>query len=112
MRNLLKALPELISAALLLALWVEPRRFDIGWFRSGVLTLLLEFFVINASGFMAVLMYDPHTQAAKRSLQVAGLGAFYLVAGDPAARGPGDRVITDDWTRQPDPLPDSGTVAR
>ena len=79
MKNLLKALPELISAALLLALWVEPRRFDISWFRSGVLTLLLEFFVIHASGFMAVLMYDPGTPAMKRSLQVAGLGAFYLV---------------------------------
>ena len=79
MAYILKALPELLSAALLLALWVEPQRFDIGWFRSGVLTLLLEFFVIHASGFMAVLMYAPGTPAARRSLLVAGLGAFYLV---------------------------------
>jgi len=79
MAYILKALPELFSAALLLALWVEPQRFDIAWFRSGVLALLLEFFVIHASGFMAVLMYDPGTPAGKRSLQVAGLGAFCLV---------------------------------
>src|SRR4029077_4013858 len=46
---LLKALPELISAGILYALWAEPLRFGAEWFRSGVLTLLLEFFVIHAS---------------------------------------------------------------
>lgn len=76
---LLKALPELISAAILFALWAEPQRFGVEWFKSGVLALLLEFFVIHASGFMAVLMYDPETPKAKRSLQIAGLGAFYLL---------------------------------
>jgi hypothetical protein len=76
---LLKALPELISAALLAALWLEPLRFGLDWFRSGVLALMLEFFVIHASGFMAVLMYDPETPKAKRSLQIGGLGAFYLL---------------------------------
>jgi hypothetical protein len=75
----LKAFPELLSAAILLALWIEPLRFGTGWFRSGVLTLLLEFFVIHASGFMAVLMYDPETPRARRALQVGGLGAGYLV---------------------------------
>ena len=75
----LKALPELASAALLLGLWIEPQRVGVEWFRSGVFTLILEFFVINASGFMAVLMYDPETPARKRALQVAGLGAGYLV---------------------------------
>jgi hypothetical protein len=75
----LKAFPELLSAAILLALWVEPLRFGTDWFRSGVLTLLLEFFVIHASGFMAVLMYDPDTPRATRALQVGGLGAGYLV---------------------------------
>jgi len=75
----LKALPELVSAALLYALWAEPLRFGLDWFRSGVLTLLLEFFVIHASGFMAVLMYDPETPRGTRALQVSGLGAFYLL---------------------------------
>ena len=44
-----------------------------------MLTLLLEFFVLNASGFLAFMMYDPETSARKRSLQVAALGAGYLV---------------------------------
>jgi hypothetical protein len=76
---LLKALPDLVSAALLYVLWLEPQRFGMDWFRSGVLTLLLEFFVIHAGGFMAVLMYDPRTPARTRMLQVAGLGAGYLL---------------------------------
>src|SRR5262249_23019188 len=72
-------LPELATAALLAALWVEPLRFGIEWFRAGVLTLLLEFFVVHASGFMAVLMYDPRTSRRARTLQVAGLSLFYLL---------------------------------
>src|SRR5690242_16298590 len=54
-------------------------RFGIEWFRGGVLALLLEFFVIHAGGFMAVVMYDPGTAPRTRTLQVAGLGAFYLL---------------------------------
>jgi hypothetical protein len=79
MRHALKAFPELLSAGLLFFLWAEPQRFGIEWFRSGVLVMLLEFFVIHASGFMAVLMYDPETAAAKRGIQVAALAVFYLV---------------------------------
>ena len=40
---------------------------------------MLEFFVIHASGFMAVLMYDPETARGTRSLQVGGIGAGYLL---------------------------------
>ena len=76
---LLKAIPELVSAAILFAIWYEPLRFGADWFKSAVLTLLLEFFVIHAGGFMAVLMHDPGTPRGKRALQVAGLGAFYLL---------------------------------
>ena len=75
----LKAVPELATAGLLFALWAEPQRFSIEWFRSGVLTLLLEFFVIHAGGFMGVLLYDPESSRRKRSLQLAGLGAGYLL---------------------------------
>jgi hypothetical protein len=76
---LLKALPELISAAILLDLWLHPLRFGTEWFRAGVLTLLLEFFVIHSSGFMAVLLYDPEKPKRKRALQVGGLAAGYLL---------------------------------
>src|SRR5262245_62146124 len=79
MIHLLKAFPELISAGLFYALWAEPLRFGIDWFRSGVFALLLEFFVIHAGGFMAVLVYDPETSRMARSLQIAALSLFYLL---------------------------------
>ena len=77
--HMLKAIPELVSAGLLFALWAEPLRFGADWFKSGVLALMLEFFVIHASGFMAVLMYDPETSRTARSLQIGGLSLFYLL---------------------------------
>lgn len=73
-----RALPELANAAFLVFLWYAPDTLDLAWFRAGVLSLLLEFFVIHASGFMAVLMHDPDTSARTRMLQVGGLGLGYL----------------------------------
>jgi hypothetical protein len=78
-RQALKAIPELISASVLLALWLAPTRLGLAWFRAGALTLLLEFFVIRASGFMAVMMHDPDTPAPKRALQVGAIGVGYLL---------------------------------
>lgn len=77
--SVLKALPELISAGILYMLWIEPQRFGAEWFKSGVLTMLLEFFVVHATGFMSVLMYDPETSKAKRSLQIGGLSVLYFL---------------------------------
>ena len=79
MAAVLKAFPELISATLLLALWIEPQRFGIEWFRSGVLALMLEFFVIHAGGFMAVTVTDPEASPRLRALRLAGWTAGYLL---------------------------------
>lgn len=76
--GLLKALPELISAAILAGLWIEPQRFDISWFRSGVFALLLEFFAIHAGGFMAVTVTDPEATRRARTLRLLGWTAGYL----------------------------------
>ena len=75
-----KALPELISAAVLAALWIEPQRFDIAWFRAGVFALLLEFFAIHAGGFMAVTVTDP--DATKRDRGHAIVSWALSVAAD------------------------------
>lgn len=73
-----KALPELISAAVLAALWIEPQRFDISWFRAGALALLLEFFAIHAGGFMAITVTDPEVTKRTRTLRLLGWTAGYL----------------------------------
>ena len=54
-------------------------RFGTEWFRGAVFTLLLEFFVLNSGGFLAVLMYDPETRPRTRMLQISGLGVFYFL---------------------------------
>jgi len=77
--SILKAFPDLLSAALLLALWAEPQRFGIQWFRSGVLALMLEFFVIHAGGFMAVTVQDPEATPRARMLRLAGWSTGYLL---------------------------------
>jgi hypothetical protein len=76
---LLRAFPDWLSAGLLFALWNEPERFGMDWFRSGVFTLLLEFFVIHAGGFMAVTVMDPAASPGTRSLRLAGWSAGYLL---------------------------------
>jgi hypothetical protein len=77
--HLLKALPELLTAALLFAVWKDPLYFGAEWVRAGVMTLLLEFFVIHSGGFMAVLMFASDTSKRTRTLQLLGLSAFYLL---------------------------------
>jgi len=78
MAHLGKAIPELISAAILAALWIEPQRFNVSWFRSGVFALLLEFFAIHAGGFMAVTVTDPEATRRQRTLRMLGWTAGYL----------------------------------
>ena len=75
----LKAVPELATAWFLYSIWLEPLRFGDGWLKVGVMTLLLEFFVVHSAGFMAVVMYDPETSRKKRALQVLGLSLFYIL---------------------------------
>jgi hypothetical protein len=76
--HLAKALPELISAAVLAALWIEPQRFEVSWFRAAVFALLLEFFAIHAGGFMAITVTDPEATRRQRTLRLVGWTAGYL----------------------------------
>ena len=78
LRNLAKALPDLITAGLLLAVWIEPLRFGVEWFRAASFTMLLEFFVIHAGGFMAVTVTDPEATSRQRLTRLGGWSAGYL----------------------------------
>ena len=76
---LLKALPELISAAIMFGLWYAPLHFGIDWFRAGVLALLLEFFAVHAGGFMMVAVNASDVTKKQRTLWLLGLAVFYLL---------------------------------
>jgi hypothetical protein len=74
--HLLKALPELSSAAVVCQ--AELERFGIEWVRAGVLALMLEFVVIHAGGFMAMTVMDPEASPGTRTLRLLGWTAGYL----------------------------------
>jgi len=78
MTALLRAVPDLLSAALLYAVWIEPQRYGIEAFRAASLALMLEFFVIHAGGFMAVTVTDPSATPGRRTLRLAGWSVGYL----------------------------------
>jgi hypothetical protein len=87
LRNLPKAVPDLISAWLIYLVWVDPAAFGGGWFRPAVFTLLLEFFVLHAGGFMAVTVFDPQASRRKRLLRLGGWTAGYLLFISAFAKG-------------------------
>ncbi|MBL6750704.1 MAG: hypothetical protein ISP90_09280 [Nevskia sp.] len=73
----LAALPDLLTAAGMLLVWLRPDLVGADWVARGVTTMLLEFFVVHASGFFAVVMYSDVSRL-KRSLALGGLAAIYL----------------------------------
>ena len=77
--NLAKALPDLATAAMLYAVWENAAAYDIEWVRAAIFTLLLEFFVLHAGGFMAVTVFDPQATRRVRMLRLAGWSAGYLL---------------------------------
>jgi hypothetical protein len=75
---LFAAVPDLLTAAGFLLVWLRADPAHAHWVMTGVITMLLEFFVVNASGFYAVVMYGEDTRG-RRSLYLAGLAALYLL---------------------------------
>jgi hypothetical protein len=75
---LLAAIPDLLTAAGFLLVWTRTDLAGPQWVATGMTTMLLEFFVVHASGFYAVVMYgeDPR---GRRVLYLAGLASLYLL---------------------------------
>jgi len=75
---LLAAIPDLLTAAGFLLVWMRTDLAGPQWVATGMTTMLLEFFVVHASGFYAVVMYgdDPR---GRRVLHLAGLACLYLL---------------------------------
>lgn len=75
---LFAAVPDLLTAAGFLLVWLRVDLAHAHWVMTGVITMLLEFFVVHASGFYAVVMYGEDTRG-RRTLYLAGLAALYLL---------------------------------
>ena len=77
LRGVGAGLPDLVSAGLLYVAWSEPQRFGYDWFRAAAFTMLLEFFVIHAGGFMAATVVDPEASTRTRLLRLLGWTTGY-----------------------------------
>jgi hypothetical protein len=75
---LLAAIPDLLTAAAFWLVWTQTEQFGPKWVATGVTTMLLEFFVVHASGFFTVIMVDDSPRT-KRVQYLAGLASLYLL---------------------------------
>lgn len=74
----LAAIPDFLTAAGLVLIWLRPDLPPGPWVAAGMLTLLMEFFVVHAGGFYMVIAMGKASKA-QRTRQLSGLAAFYLV---------------------------------
>lgn len=75
--RLLAAAPDAVVAAGFLVVWFAPFAFGPRSVSNAMLTMLVEFIVMHASGFLGPLVLDGTLATRKRFLAIAGFGAFY-----------------------------------
>lgn len=72
------ALPDGITAAGFAFVWLFPFALDDLSVKTALLVMLLEFFLIHATGFFTAIGGSPKVPRAWRMLAMAGLTLFYL----------------------------------
>lgn len=73
------ALPDGITAAMFLAVWVSPFVFGALSVKTAMLTMLVEFFLIHATGFFTAIANQPRSDRGLRIGGVIGLSVFYVL---------------------------------
>lgn len=74
------ALPDALTAAMFLAVWVNPFVFGALSVKTAMLTMLVEFFLIHATGFFTALVHQPDMMArGPRWAAIAALSLFYVL---------------------------------
>lgn len=78
-RRLLGALPDVITGAACLIVWVSPFAFGQGAVKTVVLMMLMEFLLVHGTGFFTVIAFADDLSRGKRLLAMLGLLAFYAL---------------------------------
>lgn len=73
------ALPDLCTALAFVLVWASPLRFGLFSVKTAMLTMLLEFFLIHATGFFTAFVNTPNTSRLRRIGGLLGLSSFYLL---------------------------------
>jgi hypothetical protein len=72
-------LPDAMSCAFFLAVWSNPTWLGPLSVKTAMLTMLLEFFLVHATGFFTVFANDRRGSKWKRIGAMAGLSSFYVL---------------------------------
>lgn len=75
----LPLLPDALTCAFFLIVWWNPLVFGPLSVRTAMLTMLLEFFLVHATGFFTVFANDQRGSKWKRIGAMAGLSSFYVL---------------------------------
>ena len=71
------ALPDAVVAATFLVIWFSPFAFGPRGVRNAMLTMLIEFIVVHASGFLGAVAFAPAVARAKKVAGLLGFALFY-----------------------------------
>lgn len=71
------ALPDAISAAFFLVVWLMPLRFGADMVSTAMLVMLIEFITVHASGMLGGVVLDPSQNRGKRLRTLLALSAMY-----------------------------------
>lgn len=73
------ALPDLCTALAFVVVWAAPLRFGLLSVKTAMLTMLVEFFLIHATGFFTAFANAPGSSRLKRIGSLLGLSTFYVL---------------------------------
>ena len=71
-------LPDLLTTAFFLVVWARPLAFGALSVKTAMLTMLLEFFLVHATGFFAAFANAPETSRLRRIGSLVVLSLFYF----------------------------------
>lgn len=77
--RLVAALPDAVVSVSFLVVWLSPFAFGERTVRNAMLTMLVEFLVMHASGFLGPFVLDGALATSKRLAAIAGFGLFYAI---------------------------------
>jgi hypothetical protein len=77
--NAWAALPDAITAAMFALVWASPLAFGGLSVKTAMLTMLLEFFLVHATGFFTAFANTPRASKGKRIAFLLGLSLFYVL---------------------------------
>jgi hypothetical protein len=75
----LPLLPDALTCGFFLVVWSDPLVFGPLSVRTAMLTMLLEFFLVHATGFFTVFAHDRRGSKWKRIGAMLGLSSFYVL---------------------------------